>query len=249
MHEGQPAQDDSPDGRVARPVVADRALDADQLGERRRHDAAARAVAFGPEIEQALRGVEHPLAGLVERLEDVLDPRRRAVGHPVPPQRVGARHSGAEGAGGRVDGLDGQEVHHPEAAGDNAQLGVGQARIGSDGALGELDGAVVALCAAGGAVGLSEALGASAGQLAVAVEERVEPPERRDVGHPHLATRRIGQLGGRLLEPTPVRDRASRAEDGPLAGIGGIRDRRALGRGVGEREDERLRQAVGAVPD
>ena len=73
--EAESAEDEIADGDVGGGVDVDLAFDADEFAELGSHDAFGRAVGAGPEVEFFLLGVEDPLAGLVEGVDHVFDPR------------------------------------------------------------------------------------------------------------------------------------------------------------------------------
>lgn len=74
VSEGEATKDEIANGGVGGGVDVDLAFNADELAEQRTHDSGGRAVGSGPEVEFFLLGVEDPLAGLVEGVDDVFDP-------------------------------------------------------------------------------------------------------------------------------------------------------------------------------
>ena len=73
VRQGQPSKDEVSHRNIGGAIGIDFAFDADQLAQARRHDL-FRLLRPRPQIELARMGVEHPCAGVVQNIQNVLHP-------------------------------------------------------------------------------------------------------------------------------------------------------------------------------
>ena len=127
--EGQPPEHESLDRLVGRARAVDLPLHPYQLGQRGSTDVVARTTIRWPVVDQLRRGVQDPFPGLIQYLEDILDPGRGTVRHPVLAERIGSCPGCRDRKRPFVDRRDRQDVHDPVVHRDDDQLGVLQVSI------------------------------------------------------------------------------------------------------------------------